>query len=280
MNGRVTKGVVTHERAARGDVRGATKASVQSRVEAALAHWLAKLADGAAHEARIGEQLAKAAERAGLVMRDGANVRLTAAGEAYLRRAQAKAEGALDPFRAQHMALARVTRMTAHGAQDCLVDDNESPLGWLARRKGRDGRALIDEAQFQAGERLRADFTRGQMTPRITANWSASVASGRRGADGASDMTDLTIAARQRVQRALDAVGPELAGLLLDVCCFLKGLEDVERERGWPTRSAKVVLQLGLDRLARHYGLIRDASGERQTRTRIWLAPDARFHVE
>jgi len=114
--------------------------------------------------------------------------------------------------------------------------------------------------------------------PRITANWSASVADGRRGASPAS-FTEAVIAARQRVRHTLEAAGPEFSGLLVDVCCFLKSLTDVERERNWPARSAKIVLQLGLDRLARHYGLRGEAHG-RKSGPRIWLAHDAEFVVE
>ena len=59
------------------------------------------------------------------------------------------------------------------------VNHSESPLAWLRRRKDRDGEALISQAQFDAGERLRADFWFAQMTPRLTVNWSAASPSKR-----------------------------------------------------------------------------------------------------
>jgi hypothetical protein len=181
----------------------------------------------------------------------------------------------IDPFRAQHLDLAMRDLMTESGVAQVLVNDSESPLAWLARRKGRDGRAMIAPEQFIAGERLRADFTRGHMTPRVTSSWT-SIGRTNGSGGGAGEMTDLIIASRQRVRLSLDACGPEFSGILLDVCCFLRGLEDVERERGWPSRSAKVVLQLALDRLARHYGLRSDAKGT-GVAIRTWLADDAGF---
>ena len=161
-----------------------------------------------------------------------------------------------------------------------MIDEAESPLAWLARRKGRDGAPLIQPVQLQAGERLRGDFTRAQMTPRVTSSWDASVAQGRRVQGGSGTFTDTAVAARERLRGALDAVGPEFAGLLLDVCCFLKGLEDIERERRWPPRCAKVVVQLGLDRLARHYGLAEQTRGRARVPIRTWLDADSEFVVE
>src|ERR1700688_2026604 len=183
---------------------------------------------------------------------------------------------AIDSFRGQHLDLAQRQIATELGRANVTVD--EAALAWLARpRGGAAGRALIEPHQLQAGERLRADFTCANLMPRTTSNWASPISSDRRGAGGdrSSAFTETMIAARQRVHQALDAVGPEFAGLLLDVCCFLKGLVDIERERAWPTRLAKVVLQLALDRLARHYGYAAQARGRAQAPIRTWLAEGA-----
>jgi hypothetical protein len=135
----------------------------------------------------------------------------------------------------------------------------ESALQWLRRRKDKAGRPLLTDSQFQAGERLARDFGQAQLQPRITANWSVAVPAGRapRAAPGAGvEMRDAVAAARLRVNRALEAVGPGLSGLLLDVCCHDIGLEAAEKARGWPMRSAKVVIDLALTTLACHYGLM------------------------
>jgi len=205
------------------------------------------------------------------------------------RRAGIAAEPVLpeiDAFRIQHLALTQRRVDTGEGRAKVrttvIVDESESPLAWLARRRGRHGRALIEVHQLQAGERLRADFTRAHLMPRTTSNFDLAMTPRHRSGAGPSPahFTVGMIAARQCVHQALDAVGPEFGGLLVDVCCFLKGLDDVERDRAWPARSGKVVLQLALERLARHYGYAAQVRGPRRSPMRTWLADDTEFGVE
>ena len=187
----------------------------------------------------------------------------------------------IDGFRARHLVLEEREIAMEAGRTKVVVDQNESPLVWLARRRGRDGRAMVEPHQLQAGERLRAEFTRAHLMPRTTSNWSNPVPSDRRSGGQRTDfLADTVIAARQRVHHALDEVGPEFAGLLIDICCFLKRLEVAEHERGWPARSAKIVLQLALERLARHYGYAASTSGRARPQVRTWLADDATFGVD
>jgi len=195
----------------------------------------------------------------------------TPAAAAWLKR-RADSER---PFRAQHGTLAE--KRPAEGGK-VVVDLDESPVAALARRVGKGGEPWLLPHMVEAAERLRRDFEVGQLQPRVTANWSASVSTGRRAGDGGglADLTDMALAARLRFGRAMRSVGPELSGALVDVCCFLKGLETLEHERLWPARSAKLVLRLALEALARHYGLTPTATGKAGAKLRHWGAEDYR----
>ncbi|MFN0191136.1 MAG: DUF6456 domain-containing protein [Aestuariivirga sp.] len=149
-------------------------------------------------------------------------------------------------------------RETKHSVLDC--EGAESPLLRLHRRSDPDGRPLISAMQFAAGEKLRTDYSLAHFERRTTVTWDmplgaapghASLSDNR-----IANLTDASIAARQRVHLALDAVGPELAGSLYYVCCLASGIEQAERMLQLPARSVKAVLALALTRLARHYRLM------------------------
>ena len=126
----------------------------------------------------------------------------------------------------------------------------ESPLGWLVRR------GMVSARQFEAGERLRGDFTRAQLSPRTTMAWDAGPAArGPRGAPDGLDATTAQLAAKRRFEAAVAAVGGGLSDILWRVVCSGEGLETAERALGWPARAGKVVLLLALDRLADFYRL-------------------------
>jgi hypothetical protein len=189
---------------------------------------------------------------------------ITAAGKAALKRlidedrrrrhVPAIAEAAT-PFQAQHAVwgVAEITDDTGE-RRKTRVNLAESPLAVLARRKGADGRPFLSADLVQAGERLREDFERAQMGPRVGQNWDRFLTGGDRG----GFLNDAGLAegpreARARVSDALDDLGPGLADVVLRVCCFLEGLETAEKRLGWSARSGKVVLKIGLQRLLKHY---------------------------
>jgi len=221
---------------------------------------------------RVPADLVKAFRRRDWIEADAgepACFRLSDAGLGWLKRAMASA----DPFAAQHQLRASRDMVEPGGvAHTVVVNEGESPLGWLRRRRGSDGQPLITRLQLEAGERLRTDFTIAQMTPRMAVDLTAPVVAGRRGAKTDALLPEIVLAAKQRVRRALSDAGPGLADLLLDVCCHLKGLEAAERHNGCPRRSAKIVLQIALDRLALHYGLL--ARAPARSPMRSWRAPE------
>lgn len=194
---------------------------------------------------------------------DPESYRLSAAGEGWFLRVQT----AVAPFAAQHQRRAERAIATAEGERCVTVNEAESPLGWLRKRH------RIDAAQFEAGERLRRDYTIAQLTPRLGVDFSAPIVLGRRGMKTETSLHETVLAAKQRFRRAMAAAGPGLADMLFDVCCHLIGLEEVEYAKEWPRRSAKVVLDIALDRLVEHYGL--KITGRARAPMRSWQAETA-----
>ena len=128
------------------------------------------------------------------------------------------------------------------------VNLTESPLGWLLARN------LITRRQYDAGERLRGDWERAQLAPRVTMTWDgAPVARGRGGEGGRPDLSGTQIDAKRRFDAAVAAAGPGLADILWRIVCAGEGMRDAETALGWPARSGRLVLAFALDRIADHY---------------------------
>lgn len=129
----------------------------------------------------------------------------------------------------------------------------ESPIAWLARRRDRHGRPWLAPAEVAAAERLREEYESLGTLGRMTMRWDATprVDGGRPGLAPA----ERDHAARQRIARALDAVGPGLREILERVCLMGSALEAAEASLKLPRRAGKAVLKLALQALARHYRL-------------------------
>ena len=123
----------------------------------------------------------------------------------------------------------------------------ESPLGWLHAH------GHLDDRQFDAGEKLRADFECAQLSQGVTMRWEPVRIRGIGGARLAP--TERQVSARRRFDGAIAAAGKGLEDVLWRVVCACETLPVAEKALAWPTRSGKLVLRLALDRVADFYRL-------------------------
>jgi hypothetical protein len=175
--------------------------------------------------------------------------------KAWLRRAMVEADG----FAAQHRQIG------ADGSRN-LAD---SPLARLAQAAGGET-AFLERHQVEAGERVRLWAEKARLTPRLTMSYSAAhVAGGSPSQRG--EIGDMAADARKRLNALWDSLPRDCAGVVMDVCVFEKGLQQIEAERGWPRRSAKLVLRIGLEQLAGQFGLAPVAAGPERGKQRGWM---------
>lgn len=234
--------------------QGVTSRLPDGRFEARRAGRTARL------EAPLVEELASV----GVLVGQAPAYRAAPEARSWLRRRTAGAQG----FAHQHGA-------TLADPGEASLDLAESPLARLAAGGAA---AFLLPHQVAAGERIRQLAERAHLRQRLTMSYSPRVAAGTGSAAGAAHIPDFAIDARRRLNACLGALPPDCAGVVFDVCGLLKGLQQVETERGWPRRSAKLVLRIGLDQAAAHFGLDAVATGT-GARQRGWLGQGARPDV-
>ena len=129
------------------------------------------------------------------------------------------------------------------------VNLGESPIAWLHAR------GHLEERLFAAGEALRGDYERAQLSASITMRWDpVRIKTGRgAGADHGLSATEKQIAAKSRFDGAIEAAGKGLDDVVWRVVCAGEGLPEAEKALGWPARSGKLVLKLALERVADFY---------------------------
>ena len=202
---------------------------------------------------------------AGLVIVEGSSCRATPEARSWLKR-QLLDE---DAFLAQH----RITERQPDGR---LVNLAESPLSRLAAPAAGGGPAFLQRHHVEAGERVRMLAERAQLQPRVTMSYSAAHTAGGKGLGHATDISAMAAEARRTLSEIPRVLPRDCADVVLDVCGLLKGLQTVETERGWPRRSAKLVLRIGLEQLAKHYGFASEATGIESRRRHAHMDGGAR----
>jgi hypothetical protein len=124
---------------------------------------------------------------------------------------------------------------------------------------------------LEAARRLALLFERARMRQRITMSYDPARIGGGSNRSQQGDLADSAIGARRMLDGLAMRMPQDCWAMLTDICGFDKGLQQVELDRGWPRRSAKLVLRIALDQLAATMGLTEVAEGRGAGTQRSWL---------
>jgi hypothetical protein len=142
----------------------------------------------------------------------------------------------------------------------------------LAARAPGGGAPFLAAHHLAAAERLERLIRRSRIVPRLTMSYDAARVGGReRSGNGVETASEAAATARRQLSRIAAALPTDCWGILFDVCAMDKGLQEIETERQWPRRSAKLVLRIALDQLAACFGLSPHAQGHQGAINRHWL---------
>jgi len=123
----------------------------------------------------------------------------------------------------------------------------------------------------EAARLIARTFEQAMLRQRVTMSYDL-VRIGREGnGHGQAELSETVEDARQRLARLAHRIPSDCWGVLTDICVYDKGLQQIETERRWPRRSAKLVLRIGLEQLASLMGLDAAARGRERSGVTSWL---------
>jgi len=139
------------------------------------------------------------------------------------------------------------------------------------------GTGFLSSHQIATAERVCQWAERARLQQRTTMSYDPThVSQGKKQTRQFGSISDMAARARKSIADIYRLLPHECAELIVDVCVFEKGLQTIEVERGWPRRSAKLVLRIGLEDLAQKLGIAPIAEGNVATRHRAWRGDGAR----
>ncbi|WP_298499607.1 DUF6456 domain-containing protein [uncultured Maritimibacter sp.] len=208
---------------------------------------------------QVAEQMAVNEWIAGDVSGRLSRYRITTPGRAEFQRRLAGAEsrrlGAQELMRGGEPKEIRKTKLRSAGS--------EAPLRVLARRKRSGGDPFLTQAMTRAAERFRESYEIARAGGAIGDDLGRLLTGAYPVDTGRSEGNLVRqkarhVVAHESLDRALRALGPELAETVLLSCCLEDGMETIEAKLDYPARSGKIVLRIALGALERHYDRVGD----------------------
>lgn len=145
----------------------------------------------------------------------------------------------------------------------------------MLRTEGLPRLGFLEPHHIETARRVARLFERAHLAQRVTMHYSP-MPTAARNTGTPNQITDMAAEARRAMADIFRTLPADCAAVVIDVCCYEKGLQAIETERGWPRRSAKLVLRIGLDHLAERFGLAPVATGPRAEESRGWMDDGAR----
>lgn len=200
--------------------------------------------------ARLDAESVRTLEASGALAPAANGFVLSDAGRARVRR-EAAQHG--EAFFAQHAPIVDRSVVDSEGdLRSARGFDSGAPLRRLAALRDARGAAWLSDAELAAAAALRGAWDAAQVGLVRGSDWRAPPKGSAPRGNGQDAAMAARCDARRNLEDKLRSLAPPLRRVIERVCLHEEGLEALERAEGWPHRSGKLALKLGLAQLAAH----------------------------